>query len=63
MKGRTFIQIVLLLIITAIIFYIVCPKYYFFVKEGVFRGNKITGKIMWYQKGEWKELKDGMKNE
>lgn len=51
MKLESIIKTVLLIVMAGIIFYIVCPKYYFFsLPEGegetkFFRCNKITGKI------------------
>ena len=44
MKWKLFLQIVLLLLIAGVIFYIVCPKYHF-SETGRGRGNKITGEI------------------
>lgn len=60
MKWRLFFQIVILLLIAGIIFYFVCPKYYFFIREGVGgirRGNKITGEVMVHTHRGWIELK------
>ena len=47
----------LIIIIGAIAFYIVCPKYEFDrVKIRVSRLNKITGKVELFEKGKWKTL-------
>ena len=53
MDKRTFLQIVSLLIIAAVIFYIVCPKYYFKeaeyyiqsdnLKSGFLHASKLVG--------------------
>ena len=47
MKWKKFGQIVLLLIIAGVIFYLVCPKYHFFrwsLGRG-YKGNRITGRV------------------
>jgi len=63
MKWKTFFQIVLLLIITGIIFYILYPKYEFFrIDKGdkiiYFRQNKFNGLVEWTDNDVicWKRL-------
>ena len=58
MKWKTFFQVTILIVITAAIFYVVCPKYYFYAKEGSgIRANHITGKVELYSSDHWKTLK------
>ena len=46
MKWKTFFQIILLIVVAALAFYIVCPKYHFIShNEGVAKGNIITGEV------------------
>lgn len=42
MKWKTFLQIILLIIFAAVVFYIVYPKWYFSTYS---KGNKITGRV------------------
>ena len=51
MKWKTFSQIVLLMIIGAIIFYIVCPKYAFHPVTARFKINEVTGKVLYHNSG------------
>ncbi|MBU0569040.1 flagellar basal body-associated FliL family protein [bacterium] len=52
MKWKTFLQIVLLMIVAAVIFYVVYPKYYW--KTTLVRGNKITGRVECFVDGKWR---------
>ena len=47
MEWKTFFKILLLMIIGAILFYLVYPKYYFTTSDSiiVMKGNKITGQV------------------
>jgi|GEM_PF-2970021 len=62
MKRKAFFQIILLIIITAIVLYMVYPKYYFETAKGdhvgIMRANKITGKVESYTLKEygWKTV-------
>lgn len=49
MKWKTVGQIILLLIIGAIIFYLLYPKWYFYPRVSV-KANKITGQIYVWSK-------------
>jgi hypothetical protein len=52
MKWETVAKTALLMIVAGIVFYLVCPKYYFFTApvddtslSNFFRCNRITGKV------------------
>jgi len=51
MKWKMFFQIVLLMIIGAIIFYIVCPKYAFHPVTPRYKINEVTGKVLHLNSG------------
>jgi len=38
----------LIILIAGIVFYIFCPKYYFYCSNTVMRGNRVTGKLELY---------------
>ena len=59
MKWKTFLQIVLLLLIAGGIFYCIYPKYYFKQSTGigVWRSNKTTGQVEVRKSTGWKTLK------
>ena len=68
MKWNNFLKIVLLIIISAMVLYIICPKYYFYYsqgEEGVLRGNIITGELQAYTAatGSWVTIQDKDKTE
>jgi hypothetical protein len=46
------IKWVLIIIIAAVAFYTVCPKYYF--DNRITRCNKVTGKVEIFREGNWK---------
>lgn len=46
------IKWILIIIIAAVAFYIVCPKYYF-DHGGFVRCNKVTGKVEFLRGGNW----------
>ncbi len=62
MKWKTFWQVTILILITGIVCYIICPKYYFFHHPNdsnknvtnYYRCNTITGKIQrTFDGGDW----------
>ena len=58
MTWRIFSQIVLLMLMASALFYVVCPKYYFFPESIDYRGNKVTGRIeRRNDQGKWIEFK------
>lgn len=58
MKERLFdiIKWGIIIIIAGIVFYFVCPKYYFV--GATVRGNKVTGRVEKFEEteGEWKNI-------
>jgi len=61
MKWKNLLQIGLLLILGAAVFYFVYPKWYFYPNKPI-KANRITGQIYQYNNGRWgligRKLKD-----
>jgi len=53
MKWRNLLQIGLLLILGAVVFYFVYPKWYFYPNKPI-KANRITGQIYQYNNGQWR---------
>ena len=53
MKWKNLLQIGLLLILGAVVFYFVYPKWYFYPNKPI-KANRITGQIYQYNNGRWR---------
>ncbi len=53
MKWKNVLQIGLLLILGAAVFYFVYPKWYFYPNKPI-KANRITGQIYQYNNGRWR---------